>query len=791
MCSEELETLSLLTFDAQSATRIDNFLYLCAMFTLVRAKEPGTGRITCRSYDLLRDAARLTRMAPGTVLVLGPAVGVVAQAVAVALAWPEWMRAEREVAVLVGILSQQAHPSVREVLPSARALAGALGIGLAASVLAWAAGAAGVAAPMRRAADRAAAGLTTTLRRSLRRTPPAHARPWPAGGIARLCLVTAGCALVAAVLVAALLTTRAHVVTVQVRGSVLTVVEPAAWLMAAALAAMSVVVVTIIPLGRAVLVTAPAQAAAAECATAAAASGPGARKERRWSGYAIRPRPEQPTTSSQNRLATYITVILGLGTAALSAAFLAESMLARPIADDYQYFAAIRRLGASAFLRHFLHTGSGRYSQGLLVWVAYRLGGVASVRWMPVVLLVLLAATATAVVRAFVPAFRALPRSTALAVGSAASVLAVTAAPGVVDSYLWLTSSTVYVPAIVVLLSACLALRAAMRRQRGGPRALYAALAILLVVIGQGFYEASSLLAAAAAVIFVVVLAVRRDRAGLPIGVLVAAAAIAGFAMMYFAPAERIRAHATGGGNVLVAALGAVYGQLQLWQSTSAAAWLLAGALGLALAVLLARRSSPSVLLVVLAAGAVLLVAVPALCAFVSFYSLNWAPWRTYTLASASFCWGTVLVAGSVGALLIQERKPGAEHPLIPSGMGVLVAACTAIGVVTAVPGQAAIISAESMRASMMQYRDALVHKQLAAGDRKIVVYPAPLLVYPTDARDFEFAAVQSKGWFEPGYRAYFGIPAHVALRFVTHPPAGYCTDDPRVAAGAAATCSR
>jgi len=313
----------------------------------------------------------------------------------------------------------------------------------------------------------------------------------------------------------------------------------------------------------------------------------------------------------------------------------------------------------------------------------------------------------------------------------------------------------------------------------------------LLVVIGQGFYEASSLLAAAAAVIFVVVLAVRRDRAGLPIGVLVAAAAIAGFAMMYFAPAERIRAHATGGGNVLVAALGAVYGQLQLWQSTSAAAWLLAGALGLALAVLLARRSSPSVLLVVLAAGAVLLVAVPALCAFVSFYSLNWAPWRTYTLASASFCWGTVLVAGSVGALLIQERKPGAEHPLIPSGMGVLVAACTAIGVVTAVPGQAAIISAESMRARMMEYRDALVQKQLAAGDRKIVVFPAPLLVYPTDARDFEFAAVQSKGWFEPGYRAYFGIPAHVALRFVTHPPAGYCTDDPRVAAGAAATCSR
>jgi hypothetical protein len=95
------------------------------------------------------------------------------------------------------------------------------------------------------------------------------------------------------------------------------------------------------------------------------------------------------------------------------------------------------------------------------------------------------------------------------------------------------------------------------------------------------------------------------------------------------------------------------------------------------------------------------------------------------------------------------------------------------------------------MRASMMEYRDALVQKQLAAGDRVIVVYPAPLLVYPTDARDFQFTPVQSKHWFAAGYRTYFGVPADAVLRFVTHPPAGYCTDDPRVAAGAVVTCHR
>ncbi|MGO8960521.1 MAG: hypothetical protein ACLQFR_24570 [Streptosporangiaceae bacterium] len=425
-----------------------------------------------------------------------------------------------------------------EVLPSAYALVLALGIGLAVSVLAWAAGAVAMAAPIRRAADRAAAGLATTLSQSLQRSPVAHARHRPAGGITRLCLVAAGCALTAAALVAALLTTTAPAITVQVRGSMLTVVEPTVWSMAAALAAISVVVVTIIPLGRAVLVTPPVQAAVAP--------GGGVRQQRQSAEYAVRPHAGQAATSSQKRMTTCITVILGLGAAALSAAFLAESMLARPIADDYRYFAVIRRLDVLAFLVHHLDTESGRYSQGLVVWIAYRVWGVASVQWMPVVLLAFLVATTTATVRAFVPAFQALPRSTALAVGFAAPALAVTAAPSVVDSYLWLTSSTVYVPAIGVLMSACLALRAAVRRRTGGTRAVFAALAIALVVIAQGFYEASSVLTVAAAVIFVVVLAVRRDRANVPAGVLVASAAFAGLAAMYFAPGERLRAHASG-----------------------------------------------------------------------------------------------------------------------------------------------------------------------------------------------------------------------------------------------------
>lgn len=748
------------------------------------AEAPETGQVAYRSHELVRDAVRMARMAPGTVLLLGPAIGVVAQAVAVAIAWPDWLRTEHDVAVLERVLSRGTHPSVRDVLPAAHALVHALGVGLASSVLTMAIAAVAIAAPMRHAAERAAVGLPTTLSRSLQRVPPAHARHRPAGALARLCLVTAGCAVIAAALVAALLTTRAPTVTAHVRGSILTLVVPSTWLIASVLAAISVVVVTIIPLGRAVLVTAPVQTPVDDGALTPAPGSPDALQESHSPEHATTARPEQASAFSGNRRTTFIAVILSLGATALSAAFALEAMLARPIADDYRYFADIRRLDLLAFLAHHLETDSGRYSEGLLAWIAYRLGGAGTIQWMPLVLLGFLVVATAATVRVFIPPFQALPRSTSLAFGCAASALAVTAAPSVVDSYLWFTSSTVYVPATGVLMTCCLALRAAIRQQRGAKRTGYAGLAILLVLIAQGFYEASSVLTVAAAVIFAAILAVRRDRVNLPIAVLVTMAAIAGFAMMYFAPGERSRASATGGGNLLVASLGAVYGQLQLWQATSLAAWLLVGALGLGLAVILARLGSPRTLLMVLVAGGVLVVALPSVCSFVSFYSLNWAPWRTYTLASASFCWGTVLLLGSAGALLIRQRRWKTAHRVLPSSISVIVAACTVIGIVSAVPRQAAIVAAEAKRASMMDFRDVLVQKQLAAGDRVIVVYPAPLLVYPTDARDFEFTAVQNKMWFAGGYRNFFGIPPNAVLRFVTHPPDGYCTDDPRVAAG-------
>jgi hypothetical protein len=305
------------------------------MLSVIRTKERDAARIIpYRSYDLVRDAVRLARMAPGPVL-LGPAAGVAAQAVIIAITWPEWLRVKREVAVLVGVLSRQAHPSVRDVLPAAHGLAFALAVGLAASGLAWVAGAIAMAAPMRRAADRAAAGLTTTVSQSLRRSALGHGHPRPVGGTARLCLITAGCAVIAATLVAAILNILAPTNMVQVRGSILTVVEPAAWSMAASLAAMSVVVVTVLPLGRAVLVTAPAQAAAGDCAPAPAPARRGVRQRRGPFTCAPGPHTDQEAPSSRQRLTTSMTALLSLGATALSAAFVAESRLSRPIADDY------------------------------------------------------------------------------------------------------------------------------------------------------------------------------------------------------------------------------------------------------------------------------------------------------------------------------------------------------------------------------------------------------------------------------------------------------------------------
>lgn len=753
------------------------------MSALTRTREPAAGGAAYHCGDLVRDMVRLVRMAPAAVLVLGPVAGIGLQALAITATWPQWQRSEREIAVLEGIVAQQAHPSVPDVLPAARALAIALGIALAVSVFAWAAGVAVTAAPMRRAAWRAASGRSTTLLQSLRRTPKAEVRRRPPGGFIRLCLMVAGCALTGGALVAAIATTTAPAVTVLVRGTVQTVVEPTVWSMTLTAAVLSAAVVTMLPLGRAVLASAPLRAAAGAQSLDPAVTSP------------ARPATSARRPDSAGKTSSRMTVILGIGTAALSAAFVVESVLARPIGDDYRYFAASRNLAALPYLTRYADTASGRYAQGLLVWVCYRLGGVASVQWLPVLLLGFLSIMIAATVRAFLPAFGALPRSASVAVGSAAAALAVTAVPSVADSYLWLTSSTVYVPEIGLLMAACLAVRAALRRGMVR-RAGFGILAGVLVFAAQGFYEATSLLAAGAAVIFLAVLAARRSWRSLPVGVLTAAAAIGGLAAVYFAPAERARAQATGGGSLLVASLGTGYGQVQLWQSTGLTAWLLMAGLGLALAVLL-RRSATAALLRLLVAAGLLILVIPAACAFVSFYTLNWAPWRTYTVASASLCWGVPLLAGALGALLIRQLQPAAAAggSLLPgrrvaAGLVIAVATLTAAGVIAAVPGQAALVSAEAKRASMTAYRDALVRRQLAAGDRTITIYPAPLLVYPSDAKDFDFTATQiDPSYFQGGYVLYFRIPARDTLRFVTAPPPGYCSGDPRTQAGAAAVC--
>ena len=732
-----------------------------------------------RGYELACDAAHAGRLAPGPVLVWGTLSGLLLQAAALIATWPQWQRAEHEMAALVVIASQQAHPRVQEVLPHAEALASALGTGAAASVLAWIAAAAFPAVPVRRAADRAASGLRTTLGQSLTRSPLVHPRRGPQGAVWYVATLTAGSAILAATVVAALLTTTAPAATVHVRGSTLTIVEPTVWSMAVTLCVVSAVIATLVPLGRAVALTQTGPGSHGG-GTAQAACEPDMTGPRVADTSASD--PEAQRSPARSKAVTLVTAALGLSAAALAAMYAVEAMLARPIADDYRYFAVIRQLGVTHFLAHHLDTESGRYSQGLLVWSAYRIGGLASVQWMPIFYLAFLVLTTAATLRAFIPVFRGLPYLTALAAGGAAVMLAIVAAPSVVDSYLWLTSSTVYVPEIPMLMAAALALRAAMQRQPPGRRNAFAAVAVVLVFVAQGFYEASSLLAAGAAAALLVAMLARRDARNVILAAAVTLAALAGLAVMYFAPGERIRAAAAGGGNVLVGALGAAYGQLQLWQSFGAGQWLLILALGLGLGALLARRTPARAVLRMLVTGGILLVAVPAACSFVSFYSLNWAPWRTYTLSAAAFCWGSAMVVGAVTALL-SRRLAGTR------ALSVLIAVAAFAGVIALVPAGSAVVSAEAKRASMMDYRDALVQEQLRAGKPDVLVYPAPLLYYPTDARDFEFTATQNKAWFGPGYRAYFGIPPTDKLEFVTHPPPGYCTDDPRIADGSPLTC--
>lgn len=516
------------------------------------------------------------------------------QGLAMLVASGPWRAVFGQMGHLLEVAAREDHPAVADVLPLASPIAAGLLQILGVSLIAW-----------------MLAFLVGS--RLLARSGFARAGE-PGRGLA-VSLLAVMNALSVAFLVGALAMMGAPATTFHVRGSAITVVPPTLLAGALMLATFGAALVTSALFMR---VHTPGQA----------------------------PAPEQPIAPATVSLPWGVAVVLMITVLCLAAAVAVHSFSAAPIADDYKFFARVREAGFLAYLGQFLTIETGRYAMASLSWLGFTIAGTDVVRWSPALSVSLIAVGWAMALRVSIRGPRRITWLTAGLAGAMISLVTYVTVPSIVDSYLWWSSTIVYLPPIGVGLITYAVARQSFSVTSRGARIGMRAVALGLLIVTQGFIESITLMVIMACFGVLVALWPRHpsDRAFL---VAICLASLLGLAFDLFAPAQATRMGATGAGNLLIGALGSLYSNLQLWQGIGLGSWLLLLGAAMALATLLHDHCTPVQLLELGLVGGFLMVFPPALTGFISFYSLNWGPWRTYSGTAAFFAVGILLLLAS------------------------------------------------------------------------------------------------------------------------------------------------
>lgn len=151
-------------------------------------------------------------------------------------------------------------------------------------------------------------------------------------------------------------------------------------------------------------------------------------------------------TLENRRYLIIITICL-----VILAPFLVMAIFNQPIADDYVFFSLDHPGNPFATVAESYLNWSGRLSPTFLISVFYHFWGSKTPAIMAIFLLVSLAVVSVRFIKVFFRQVKArdLPCSQALALGLLMTSLIMLSAYSIYDSYLWLTSSTIYITSII------------------------------------------------------------------------------------------------------------------------------------------------------------------------------------------------------------------------------------------------------------------------------------------------------------------------------------------------------
>ena len=446
------------------------------------------------------------------------------------------------------------------------------------------------------------------------------------------------------------------------------------------------------------------------------------------------------------------------------------SLFNQLIADDVSYFRYFQDGTPWNFLYWHYFEHSGRFLQSVFIALGYTFFGDNSVKVMPIlVLLSLIASTSWAFYR-FIP-WRSKALTYSILTGILVSSTAVLLMPSTYDSYLWWTSSSIYLTSIVALvINICIVdiLVKKSHSKVGGW------LLLIPLTLGQTLSEITAIVMAASAGLLLAYYLIRRNRERIIIFSKVLGALITGFFLTYFSPGSITRRTSEDGSS-----LGFEFMRIfvlstrhafELIASLSVWEFALLAAIGIFIGLLIKRLTRKNTKRSLLVIGLVILIGV-----YGSFCINNYVwynmPFRAYTLPSFTLTVSIIaFFAVITNHVYYRYQRKFFTNILI----SIIVIACGSIAFTGMIRYSNSFAAFMITRDAAYNIREEAIEQRLKTSGGTVAVESLPILV-KSEATDLIYGADKQIHWYEGALKGHNHIPGQTKVN-VLPPPESYCT---------------
>lgn len=447
--------------------------------------------------------------------------------------------------------------------------------------------------------------------------------------------------------------------------------------------------------------------------------------------------------------AKLITPLL-IASVSFATIFLIMSFLARMVADDYAYFQSMRTAPSYLdFLFNHYATHNGRFSQAAFITTTYALFHETAVKVLPFVLFAALSSSLGWLIYLTAPIEKNKGKI-AFILGTFISATALFTMPSLFDSYLWLTSSTVYLGSIICLLINTSLVIHMTRMKRYRPLIILPI--FVFMFFSQSFNEPASALAIALTSLWLVIELIRKNKKRIKLSASVLAVLIAGFLVIVLSPgtaARRADMHS------VIDLSWMVFGSFEHYLTL--ASYITPWVIGLTIVAgfVLARsvRIKPEKKTYILSTLLALLILLSS--TYITFFVNNYASGgyalRNFSLPVFGFTIAmTMLFATGFHALL--------HYTKLRSSLVIAVVVIGAVSSLCAVMYSTNYIKTLAIRGSALTERQLSIAKQLQSNPKTIIVQAAPVLTV-SDAVDVENPDKEQTNWLIGSVRDWYNIP--------------------------------